>query len=313
MEPERTDGWPEAAPPGTPVPRIPLWARALSSLPLPVWYALASLLAWLGEHVTPYRRKVVNTQLRQCFPDLDDAAITRIRRGFYRNFADVMVETVKALTITPRQLRSRVTLLGADAVRAHIVTGRPVVIVTSHNCNWEWTLLILSLELGVPLDAAYKPMHDAWADRLLLAMRSRFGANMIPAKRLTMHVRRRRDEPRVIAMVADQDPVSSARRHFTTFFGRETAFYLGTEAIARIAGAPVFFVAVRRTGRGRYEVALEPLVGHDEPLPDGGWIERYARRVEAQIRAHPSDWLWSYRRWKVQRAADGTVSIHRLQ
>jgi len=311
MDLERAGNRPDAPRQGKPPPRVPLWARLISGIPLPAWYALASLLAWLGEYITPYRRKVVNTQLGMCFPDLDDAAITRIRRGFYRNFADVMVETVKALTITPAQIRARMTISRAELIREHISAGRSVVIATSHNCNWEWTLLALSLDLGCPLEAAYKPMHDGWADRLLLAMRSRFGATMISAKRLPIHVMRRRKEPRVIAMVADQDPVSTAARHFVSFFGQETAFYQGPEAIARSVGAPIFFVAVRRTGRGRYEVILEPLVGHDEQLEDGAWVERYVRRVEQQIRANPPDWLWSYRRWKVRRDGEGNVSVHR--
>jgi KDO2-lipid IV(A) lauroyltransferase len=64
---------------------------------------------------------------------------------------------------------------------------------------------------------------------------------------------------------------------------------------------PIVFVAVERLSRGHYRVTLEPLVGHDEVLPEGAMIDRYAARVEAQIRAHPSDWLWAYRRWKVRR------------
>ncbi len=48
-------------------------------------------------------------------------------------------------------------------------------------------------------------------------------------------------------------------------------------------------------------MSLEPLVAAGEQLPEGGMIDRYAKRVEAQIRAHPADWLWAYRRWKVRR------------
>ncbi len=311
MDSERAGNRTGAPGPGKRPPRVPRWARLISRIPLPVWYALASLLAWLGEYVTPYRRKVINEQLRKCFPELDDEAIARVRRGFYRNFADVMVETVKALSISPQEVRRRMALSGAERVREHVRAGRSVIVATSHNCNWEWTLLILSLELGCPLEAAYKPMHDPWADRLLLAMRSRFGATMIAAKRLPIHVMRRRKEPRVLAMVADQDPVSSGARYFTSFFGQETAFYQGPEAMARAVGAPIFFVAVRRTARGHYAVDLEPLVGHDEQLADGAWVERYVRRVEQQIRANPPDWLWSYRRWKVSRDAQGNVSVQR--
>ena len=288
-----------------PLERLPLWVRLLSRIPLPLWYGFGSVLAWLGEHVVRYRRRVIDAQLRKCFPDWDAATVARTRRAFYLNFVDVAVESIKAATIDAAELRRRVEVEGVERVRAHVAAGRTVVLATSHNCNWEWTLLIASLELGVPLDAAYKPLKDEWADRLYLAIRGRFGATMIPAKRLLMHTLRRRKEPCAIAMVADQDPVSASVRHFTQFFGHETAFYMGPEAIARAARGPMMFVAMERTARGYYRVSFEPLVGHEERLPEGGMVERYARRVEDQIRAHPADWLWAYRRWKVRRNVYG--------
>lgn len=309
MDPERAGNRADGPRRSRQPPRIPLWASLLSRIPLPAWYALASLLAWLGEYVIPYRRKVVNGQLRKCFPELDKAAITRIRRAFYRRFAGVMVEIIKALTMNPVQFRSRVQLIGAEAVREHVRAGRSVVLMGSHCCNWEWTLQILALDLGCPLVIPYKPMRDGWADRLLLSMRSRFGAAMVSARHLPIHVMRRRKKPMAIAFAADQDPGTAGARQFATFFGQETAFYRGFEAIARSVGAPMFFMAERRTARGCYEVVLEPLAGYDEQLADGAWTERYVRRVEQQIRANPPDWLWSYRRWKAHDGQGGNVSV----
>lgn len=290
-----------------PAQRFPLWLRALGRLPFGFWYAVSDFLTFLAEHVVRYRRKVIDAQLKRCFPDLDDAAIGRIRRDFYRSFADVLVESIKSPRISAGELRERVELRGAEVAHGHLAAGRSVLLATGHHCNWDWTLLAVSLGLRYPVDAAYKPLHDAWADRLFLAIRSRFGAHMVPAKQLLLRVVRRRGQPRVIAMVADQDPVTAATRHFVAFFGQETAFYTGPESIARALKIPVLFVAVRRVGRGRYVVELEPLVGHDELLPEGGITERYARRVEALVRERPAEWLWSYRRWKMRRDADGVV------
>lgn len=284
-----------------PLPHFPLWLRALSRLPFCFWYAVSDVLTFLAEHLVRYRRRVIDAQLRRCFPELDEAGAGRIRREFYRSFADVLVESIKSATITADELRARVETRGLDLARRHLAEGRSVVLATGHHCNWDWTLLALSLELGYPLAAAYKPLHDAWADRLFLAIRSRFGADMIPAKQLLLRLLRRRGEARGIAMVADQDPVTAAVRHFVTFFGQETAFYMGPEAISRALKCPVLYVAARRTGRGRYVVELEPLAGPEERLPHGGITERYAARVEALVRERPAEWLWSYRRWKVRR------------
>ena len=287
-----------------PFVRLPLWLRALSSLPLPAWYALAHFLAWVGEYVTHYRRAVVDGQLRRCFPEFGDAELARTRRAFYRNFAEVMVEIIKALTISEAEIRRRVTLRNVGLVRAELDAGHSVITLTSHNGNWEWTLLAMSLGMGYPIHAAYKPIHGRFGDRLMLTLRSRFGARMIPAKRLLMRVLRHRRQPRIVAMVADQDPVSSNVRHFTKFFGQDTAFFVGPEVIARTGNMAVFYVVVRRTMRGHYEATFEPLAARGEELPPGGLIDRYAERIEAFTRERPADWLWSYRRWKVRRSAD---------
>ncbi len=38
-------------------------------------------------------------------------------------------------------------------------------------------------------------------------------------------------------------------------------------------------------------------------------LERYAAAVEKLTREHPADWLWNYRRWKVQRDAEGNPVV----
>ena len=287
--------------PALPDYRPPFWLRALSRLPFAVWYAFASFLAWLALHVVGYRRRVVDQQLRACFPGIDAAALHALKRDFYRGFADVFVEILKLPTMRADEFRERVEIVGVENVRRHVDAGQSVVLVTSHVCNWEWSLMALSLGLGVQLDAAYKPLHDVWADQLFLDMRSRFGARMIPAKKLLMDVMRRRQQPRVVALVADQDPVTAKSRYFTTFLGRDTAFYMGPDSIARAAKMPMLFLDAQRTSRGRYRLTLEMLVEQGEELAEGERTERYARRLERAIRERPADWLWTYRRWKVRR------------
>ena len=130
------------------------------------------------------------------------------------------------------------------------------------------------------------------------ALRSRFGARMVAADDMMRDLVARRRQPRVIALVADQEPVASDRRHWTRFLNRDTAFFMGPEVIGRRLRHPVFFVAIRRTGRGFYEVRFEPLwLPGDESQP--GITERFAQRVERQIHEAPADWPWSHKRWRL--------------
>ncbi len=292
-----------------PFERMPWWLRILSSLPLPAWYAFARLMAWILEHVFRHRHSIINMQLAACFPDRDSRWIRETRREFFRNFAQVSVEIVKAATITPEEIDRRVLFAGDEAPRTALQAGQSIIIVTSHNCNWEWALLKLSTALGSPVQATYKPLKGRFGDRLMLTIRSRFGAQMISARRLLMRVLRYRGPARIVAMVTDQAPTSSAVRYFTQFMGLDTAFFIGPEAIARSAGMPVWYLAMRRESRGHYRIDFMPLATAGEELPTGALIERYAREVESLTRENPPDWLWNYRRWKVQRDAEGNPRI----
>jgi len=285
--------------------RFPWWLRLLSSLPLPVWYGVASVLAFLMDRVFRARRGIIDMQLAACFPGRDAAWLRATRSAFYRNFADVSVEIVKGVTLKPEQIDRRVRFENSEPARAALDAGQSIVIVTSHNCNWEWALLKLCVAMGHPVHAAYKPLKGRFGDRLMLTVRSRFGAEMITAKRLLMRVMRHRGPARIVAMVTDQAPTSSGVRYFTQFMGLDTAFFMGPEAIAKGGRLPVWYLAMRREARGRYRIEFVPLAAAGEDLAPGALIERYAAAVERLTRERPPDWLWNYRRWKVQRDADG--------
>ena len=283
---------------------LPLALRALSRLPWPVMYGLGACLAFLAHRVLRYRLGVVRENVRGSFPDLNERERRRIVRDYYRRLGELAVEIVKAATLAPRELEERVTLRNLEALRDELEAGRPVLIAAAHQCNWEWMLLVMSLKLGFPLAAAYKPLHGSRGERWMRVLRTRFGGRLVPAKELLGHLMQNRS-PQAVAMVADQEPVSSEFKWWTRFLGRPTAFYMGPEKIAQATRNAVVFAAARRIARGRYEIAFEPLAPARATLEPGEVTERYARRVEAQILANPEDWTWSHRRWKLKRPIYG--------
>jgi KDO2-lipid IV(A) lauroyltransferase len=181
-----------------------------------------------------------------------------------------------------------------------------VLLVAAHQANWEWLLLALSTQLGVPVDAAYKPLVDNWAEIEMRKLRSRFGARLIPAQELLGDIIKQRHAPRAIAMVADQEPVTSERKQWIRFLNRDTAFFLGPEEITRATKYASFFSRLKRTARGHYEVEFVPLAQAGETLAPGEFTARYAALVEAQIREAPADWPWSHKRWKLKKPLYGS-------
>ena len=284
-----------------PTARQVWWVRWLSRVPLGLLYGLAGFLGWLAFRVFPYRDEVVRDNLSRSFPDWSERRMREVRRSYYQGFADMLVEVIKSATLPADEIRRRVRILNLEAPRAYL-SGGPVLLAAAHQCNWEWMLLALSLELGYPLDAAYKPLIDPWAEREMRKVRGRFGCRLIPAKHLLADIIKRGRTSRAVAMVADQEPTTSEHKHWTRFLNRDTAFYMGPEEISRATRFPVFFIAMRRVKRGFYEMEFVPLAAPGESLPPGELTERYVQQVERQILAAPADWPWSHKRWKLKKS-----------
>ena len=285
-----------------PAARPAWWVRLVSRLPLLLLYRVADLLGWLAYRVFPYRDAVVRENLSHAFPDWDEAQMRAVRRRYYQGFADMLVEVIKSATLPAAQIRRRVRIVNLEAPQAYLSAGRSVLLAAAHQCNWEWMLLALSLELGYPLDAAYKPLVDAWAEREMKKLRGRFGCRLIPAKQLLADIIQRGPVARAVAMVADQEPTTSERKHWTRFLNRDTAFFMGPEEISRVTRMPVFFIAMRRVRRGFYEMQFLPLSSPEEKLAPGELTEGYVRAVERQITGAPADWPWSHKRWKLKKS-----------
>jgi Kdo2-lipid IVA lauroyltransferase/acyltransferase len=279
--------------------------KLLSRVPMRALYALSNFLYWLAFYVVRHRRQVIREQLAKVFPDSTDAERELVHKQFLRNFCDVLVEVLKSVSMSEDDMRAHVQVTNLDAARRYLDAGQSVMLVTSHLCNWEWLLHGVTLHLGYPLDAAYKPLHDQWAERLMLKVRSRFGARLVPAKELLADFLRRRGIVRAVAMNADQAPVSTDKRYWTQFLGQDTAFYVGAEQIARATRLPMLYLVMRRVRRGFYQVELKPLWDGRELTEPNTVTERYARACEIDVLASPADWLWSYRRWRLKKPLYG--------
>jgi KDO2-lipid IV(A) lauroyltransferase len=240
--------------------------KLLSRLPWAALYAFSAFLYFLAYYVVRHRRHVIREQLEKVYPSLSFAEREAIHKQFLKNFCDVLIEVLKSVSMSEQEMRRRMRVTNGELARQYLDAGQSIMFMTSHLGNWEWLLHGVTLQLGYPVDAAYKPLHDAWAERLMLKVRSRFGARLVPAKELLADFFRRRGVVRAVGMNADQAPISTDQRYWTQFLGQDTAFYVGAEQIARGTRLPILYAHVRRVRRSFYEVEFLPLWDGREPI-----------------------------------------------
>ncbi|MEZ4788434.1 MAG: lysophospholipid acyltransferase family protein [Flavobacteriales bacterium] len=275
----------------------------IALLPFPLLYAFSDLLYLLLFKVIGYRREVVHTNLRNSFPDKSAAEIDRIASDFYRWFCDLVLETLKTLTISPGQVRQRVSFHGIEVLREFASKRQSIVLVLGHFGNWELAGARYSQEVGVPqLYVIYHPLQNKHFDRLMHHMRTRHGTRLYTMRETTKSMIRDRGSNTATAFIADQTPPPE-RAYWLTFLGQDTPVFFGTEALARKLGYPVVYISITRPKRGHYSMQVETLVEDPAAMPEGAITEMHTQRLEKDIRRYPYLWLWTHRRWKHQRSA----------
>ena len=253
-------------------------------------------------HVLRWRRRLSLTNLDNAFPEKTPAERAEILRQSYRNLGSFLAEALWGWNASAEALAERVRIVNPELIARFTSRGQSVVLLAAHFCNWEWLLLTAGIELRIPIDAVYKPQRVRGIDDFLKARRSRFGGNPIPHQSFMFEVMKRRGEVRAYALVADHTPKHNEEKHWTRFLNQDTAFFVGADKIAKIVKAPVIYVAMRRDGPGRYVVELSLLAEPPYDRDSGPEIvERYARKLEEEIRRSPADWLWLHRKWKYRK------------
>ena len=283
--------------------------RSLGRLPLPALYGFGWIVYFVTFHLLRWRRDMAVKNLARAFPDKSAAERAAILQQSYRAMSEVFVETLWGWRASAEELKARLAMDNPELVARFVAERRSVILLTAHVCNWEWLLPGGGAHFGIPIDAVYKPIRVPSVDAYMREARSRFGGQPIPIKSFAFELLRRAGQPRAYGLVADQTPLKSMDKHWTRFLNQDTAFFVGAEKIARFLDAPVAYVAMRRLRRGYYAVHLHVLA---EPPYDGdaeqegeGWItEAYARKLEAEIRARPADWLWIENKWKYPRTPE---------
>ncbi|HEY1061903.1 MAG TPA: lysophospholipid acyltransferase family protein [Daejeonella sp.] len=270
----------------------------ISLLPFPVLYFFSDILYIFLYYIVKYRRKVVLNNLLNSFPEKSRSEIEQIEKRFYRYLADLMLESVKTISISANEIKKRFVFKNLDNMKTYLQNGRSIIAVSGHYGNWEWGPVAIGLELREKVLVVYKPLSDKRFEELMISMRSRFGSIMVPMKQTLRKVFEYRNEPSVLVLVGDQTPTFEESQYITNFLNQQTAVFLGVEKIALKLKNPIVYFSINRIKRGYYECVIKSLIDNPEQTKDHEITEAHTRELEKNIRFQPEYWLWSHKRWK---------------
>lgn len=274
----------------------------LACLPFPILYIFSDITYFVIFKIIGYRKKVIINNLKNSFPNKSDKEIQDIANEFSRYLCDLMLETFKTLTITPKsmlqhcQMTPEAKKLFADLAHQQ----QSILLVLGHYGNWEWAGNTFSLENKQQLYVIYHPLTNPYFDKLMYQMRSRFGTKLITMKNTFKEMLSNKQEVNATAFIADQTP-STHNAHWTTFLNQDTPVFKGTEIIAKKLNRPIVYMSINRVKRGYYTMHAEMLIADPSQYADGEITNIHTQRLEQDILQNPAIWLWSHRRWKYKK------------
>lgn len=275
-----------------------LFIYPLSFLPLKWLYVISDALNIVLKRVIKYRHKVIKENLDLVFPNKDDDFKNDVMSQFYAHLSDLVVEAVKAFSISNKQIRKRYAVKGVECTFKDLNEKRNIIVVSAHYANWEWASLACPLYFRHKCAVIITPLSDPFMNKKLERSRGRNGYDLVPKSQVKKYIGEDSEVPRAVFFLSDQSPSNPDRAYWTQFMGVETAVQYGVEKYARAYNMPIYYIHVNRMKRGYYDVTVEPLIEDPLTLDEGKIIERITHHIESKIYSDPGQWLWSHRRWK---------------
>ncbi|MBR6017385.1 MAG: lysophospholipid acyltransferase family protein [Paludibacteraceae bacterium] len=262
------------------------------------------LLYPLLYYVVRYRRKLVRSNLRSCFPDRSEKQLLTIERRFYRQFCDTIVEAVCGYWMDDETMRRHVVFRNTEEANRLIDAAGGGIFMLAHYGNWEWMASIQQwLSPGVTELNVYRRLKNKTADRMMLALRRKRGGVCVEKQRILREMVRYRAEKRpvTVGLLSDQKPRPEVTRTWVRFLHQETGFLDGGEVLSKKFGYPVIYLYIRRLRRGYYEVDLRTIAAEPQQTQEGEITRKYAALLERNILEQPELWLWTHNRFRWKR------------
>lgn len=271
-------------------------ATLLASASLLPYRSQMATIGWLGAHIIgPIAglRKRIRSNLALVAPDLPRAEVERLCRAVPANMARAIAETFSGDEFIEHVRHSPIEGAGWPELQIARDSKKPVVLVTAHFGNYDAARVVLR-EAGCNIAGIYMPMANKAFNTRYVAAMEHIAAPVFPRDRaglagLLKHLR----QGGMIGLVTDH---YMAHGELIDFMGEPARTALSSAEIALKHHAlliPVY--AIRQPDGLSFRIQVEAPVPHSDPLT---MTKALNASVEALVRAHMDQWMWTHQRWK---------------
>ena len=250
------------------------------------------------------RHRIALHNLRQAFPEKDEAEIRAIALDMWGHMARLAAEYIyldRLFDYDPANPGAgRIKAVGAERYEQLAAEKKAHIFFTAHVGNFE--LIAIAGEMfGLKTTALFRPPNNPFiADYIFSTRNSAMGSLVASGRGAAIALARVLENGGNIAMLVDQKFSNGIR---TTFFGRPCETSPLLPKLARQFDCDVYPARSTRLPGNRFRLELEDKLSL--PRDDEGKVDLAATAqllndvVERWVREDPAQWMWFHKRWNL--------------
>ena len=262
----------------------------ISLLPMYVLFMISKIMNLSNKLFFHYRYSIALNNIKTSFPNLKSSQCKEIFQSFYNHFFNIILETIKSLSINKESIIKRVKINDLTKLKSSIKNKKNIVILCAHYGNWEWLFLRLSLINNVNINAIYQQLSNKYFNEIIIKIRTKFGGQIVSSDKWKQLLLKHKNRGTYL-FVADQVPQNDINGKRFNFLNKSTLFHVSPEKTAKLLEAEVYYAEMQNKKTGYYNVNLIKLSSKNV-------TKEYTKLLEKTIKNKPQYWLWSHNRWK---------------
>ena len=239
---------------------------------------------------------MVRSNLRLVFPKKSFKDVYRIERDFYKHFADITIESIKAFGMSENQMRSRYNYENIELIEGIQKKKKNIILICGHYSNFEW---LLSIGYNVKGNGygIFTPMTNKYFNKLFEKIRRKHKAYLISRYKVKDFMSNLNPEKYYLfGFAADQSPRKVGKSYINYFLGQKVPIFTGAERFSKDYNLSVVFADITRTKRGHYKTKFIEII--DDNDTNYSITDQFLRLLENQIYRDPSQYFWTHNRFK---------------
>ncbi len=269
-------------------------------IPFPLLYVLSDFLRFILKNILRYRVSVIQKNIDYCFPDHSEEYKEDCYQQFYKQFVDILLESIKGLSTPEAVLAKRYKLKNPELLQDYYEDQKPIAIYTCHYNNWEWGPLTMGRQMDHHIVGVVKELTNKHINRFIIDGRSKNNVTVIPTYKTAEYLSQDFNKPptKCLIFISDQRPSDQSKGIEVSFFDKKIIFDHKSAEYIKSLDLPVYNANVHRLRRGHYEIELIPLANINGNSTTQEITNSYVSNLEELISLSPSSWLWTHKRFK---------------